>query len=587
MFPFRAAAALVIAFSSVRAAPESMHPDFELKEVPLAVRYKTMGMGFLGDGRMAIATTEFMGLGDLPDSLRTDSKVLIISDPGGASPQAKEISNSWLQLSGLLVVDDTVYVSDRDGFYQIPDNGEPADLIGNRRKIASWPDTTEWHIGRYWHQWAFTPVYWQGSFYAPYSGSIGRGGWSLAPASTSYAGAFLKWGRDGKLEKIAGGLRSPNGCGLDPSGTMFVTDNQGSWLPSSTFMRIRPGVFYGHRQNPVRDEAGKITRTFPPNWAENLPYERPTAWLDHGNVRSSPSQPVYVEKGTYAGDWLLGDVNNPGLVRIGLDDVEGTYNGCVFWFGDGFKGRAINRLAWGKDGALYVGTIMAIGNWPSGASAPLYRIVPKTVAAPAFDMRSIRHLADGVEILFTQAVDPGTVTVGNFQVAQWHYERQEGYGLGKGEKETRTVSAVGLSDDGKRVHLVIDSLKDDYVAYFKLDQVKSAGGRPLWGNEAWLTLNRLSTRAWDRSQRITDADRSAPSLAGHVRRHMGPFGLRIDLDLRGRAEATLRSLDGRQSAAAAGEGSLELPTRGLPRGVYVLDIRHAAGRFMRPVTLGY
>jgi hypothetical protein len=586
MPPIRAAAVFAFALSCAWAAPDSMHPDFELKEVPLGAKYKTMGMGFLSDGRLAIATSEFIGLGEAPDSAGANRKVLIISDPGGTAPKVKEISNTWLQPTGLVVVDDTIYVADRDGFYQVPDNEAPADLAGNRRKIASWPDTSDWYSGKYWHQWVFSPVYWQGNFYAPYSGSIGAGGWSLVPPSTSYSGAFLKWDRSGKLEKVAGGLRSPNGCNIDPSGTMFVTDNQGSWLPSSTFMRVKPGVFYGHRQVPVWSEDGKPTVTFPPNWAESLPYERPTAWLDHGNLRSSPSQPVYVEKGTYAGDWLLGDVNNPGLVRIGLDEVEGTYNGCVFWFGDGFRGRAINRLAWGKDGALYVGTLMNLGNWPTGEPASLFRMAPKTVSVPAFDMRSIRHLADGVEILFTQAVDPGTVTVGNFPVVQWNYVREGGYGLGKGDKESRKVTAVELSDDGKRVHVVIEGLKDDYVAYFKLDQVKSAGGRALWSKEAWLTLNKLSSRSWNPTLTFADGPRPSPSLAGHVRRHRGPSGLRIDLDIGGRAEATLLGLDGRRLAAAAGERSVELPTSTLPRGVYLLEIRHAAGKLSSPVTLG-
>ncbi len=563
-----------------------MHPDFELKEVPLAIRYKTMGMGFLSDGRLAIATSEFIGGGEVPDSAGADRKVIIISNPGGASPTAKEISNSWLQPSGLLVVNDTIYVSDRDGFYQILDNESPPDLSKNRRKVVSWPDTSSWYSGKSWHQWVFTPVYWEGNFYAPYSGSIGAGGWSLVPPSTSYSGAFLKWGRTGKLEKYAGGLRSPNGCNLDPSGTMFVTDNQGSWLPSSTFMRIKPGVFYGHRQIPVWEEDGKPTRTFPPNWAEDLPYERPTAWLDHGNLRSSPSQPVYLDKGTYAGDWLLGDVNNPGLVRIALDDVEGTYNGCVFWFGDGFRSRAINRLAWGKDGALYIGTVMNLGNWPTGENAPIFRLAPKAVTAPAFDARAIRHLADGVEILLTQPADPATLTIANFPVVQWHYTREGAYGLGKGDKEKRTVTAVESSDDGKRIHVVIEGLKDDYVTYFDLDQVKSAAGKQLWSKEAWLTLNKLSARTWNPALPIAEKPSAAPSLAGHVRRHPVPTGLRIELDISGRADAILRTPDGRAVSSAAGERSFDLPARGLSRGIYLLEVRHPAGRYLRAIPLG-
>ncbi len=571
---------------AVGGIPDSMHPDWDLKEVSIPDKYKTMGMGFLSDGRMVITTSEFIGGGEVPKAASIDHKVLIVTDPGSTTPTVKEVANTWLQPVGLTIVNDKVYVSDRDGFYQINDIANPGDLTKNRTKIASWPDTTKWVNGYTWHQFVFDPVYWQGNFYAPYSGSIRPGGPSDVPASTSYSGSFLKWGMDGKLSKFAGGLRSPNGVNIDPNGNMFVADNQGSWLPSSTFAHMKSGKFYGHRQSPKRDSTGKITVDNGKNWAEDLPYERPTAWLDHGNVRASPSQPIYVDKGVYQGDWLLGDVNNPGLVRIALDDVEGTENGAVFWFGKGFGNTAINRMAWGKDGSLYVGSIMKIaGNWPGGDKTAIYKVTAKATAT-AFDMKSIKHLADGVEITFTAPVDPASIAVANFPVTQWNYTRQEGYGLGKSAAASRTVSSTELSADGKRVHLVIAGLKDDYVTYFKLGAVKSAAGALLWNNEAWFTLNKLSTRTWNAAVSIADAPkRAASGLDALVRNRVTGAGVEITLDLPGNVDASLRSLDGSEVRTARGAGSLTLPTSGLAKGIYLLEVRQGAQMLVRPVSL--
>ena len=182
--------------------------------------------------------------------------------------------------------------------------GSPAVPAANRRLIVKWPDAGHWNFGPFWHQWAFTPLYKDGFFYAPYSGSILTGGWSNADATSPLSGAFLKWDLAGNLSAYAGGLRSPNGAALDPAtGDMFVTDNQGSWEPTSSFMRMRPGRFYGHRQTAMDiDDSGNVLNTRPPNFAEGLAYDPPVAWLPHGLVRSSPSQPARIPGGAYAGD---------------------------------------------------------------------------------------------------------------------------------------------------------------------------------------------------------------------------------------------------------------------------------------------
>lgn len=537
-----ATAVMAAAMAAQAGIPEAAHPDFALSQVALPAKYKTMGLEFLPDGRMALAAIDQVGGGEIP-APSANVKVLIVSGLAEGAPQVKEVANTWRQIAGLVVAEGRLYVSDRDGFYQILDLDNPSDLKANRKLIVKWP-TGKWSHGEQWHQWVFTPMYRAGWFYAPYSGSIIPGGPSGTAPTSDYTGAFLKWNLDGVIEKFAGGLRSPNGANINAAGEMFVADNQGSWLPSSTFMHMKPGRFYGHSNTTQAKPDQK-------NWAETLPYERPTAWLDNGILRTSPSQPVHVPKGPYAGDWLLGDCYNPGLVRIALDDVQGTYNGSVFWFSKGTASSAINRMAWGPDGALYLGTILKIGNWPSGDLSPLYKLTPSATPS-AFDMRVVRSFKGGVEITFTEALDKTTATTAAFQVKQWKYLRQEGYGQGKQPAQDRAVSAVEFSGDGKRAFLRIAGLLDDQVVYIKAGALKSASGKTLWNNEAWYTLNRQNEGEWAPNVGIS---RRAPSpLAGKVAARALSGALEVSVDEAGPHVVTLRTLDGALIAKAFGPG---------------------------------
>ena len=339
----------------------------------------------------------------------------------------------------------------------------------------AWPDEGTWNVSKWWHQYVFTPIYHQGFFYAPYSGSIRQGGLSDVPATSVKSGAFLKWNMAGALETVAGGLRSPNGLNIGPKGEMVVTDNQGGWFPSSTFSLIKPGRFYGHRNTT-------------PNFAEGLPYQPPIVWLPHGDVRRSPSQPVCIPAGLHQGDWLMGDAFHPGLVRVDVDTVQGEYQGAVFWFSRGMGEAAINRLAWGPDGALYIGTIEHIGSLPLGGTTPMYKLTPKA-GGKAFEMNSVRLLADGFQIEFSEPVDKATVTSGAVSLGQWKYVRKQGYGEGRVDDPagTLSVTSTAVSDDGRRIHVKVNKVTTDRVVYIKLTGIKSAAGAVPFDNETWYT----------------------------------------------------------------------------------------------------
>ncbi|MDB5104399.1 MAG: hypothetical protein JWP91_2088 [Fibrobacteres bacterium] len=554
--------------------PTTVHPAFDIKELGLPDKYRTMGIDFLSDGRMVLVTTGTMGGGEVPNPDPNSCVFIVSGATGTGTIQVSKIASDFRQPSGVNVVNDKIYVSDRDAFYSIPSNAATGDPAANRTKILAWP------MGAKWHQWIFTPIFSGGKFYAPYSGSIRVGGPSDVVASSDYSGAFLRWDPDGKnLEKWAGGLRSPNGAGMNDAGEMFVMDNQGSWLPGCTFMHIKQGRFYGHRQSPPQA----------PNWAEKLPYQPPAVWIPYPSqiAGASNSQPVYVSKGPYAGQWFGGDANGPGLTRFALEKVNGDYQGAIFRFSNATGASGINRMAWGPDGALYLGSMEHFGNWPGNGLMPFYKMTPKA-SGSVFEMLAVHSFKDGFEIEFTEPVSKTGLAPANFNVTQWHYTRGAAYGCCKDAVENRTVSGVQVSDDGKRVFLQISGLKAmEYVVDIKLTGVKPAAGtNALWDNETWYTLNAISDRTWNPSVGLSQRlARTSPLSSGFKVGSVRPGALIVDVDLAGDFTLALRTMDGSlvEERSGSGPGKYPLSRGNRSQGVYLLELRQGGDSFARPV----
>lgn len=575
---------------------DTRNPGLAIDTVPMPANYMTMGLDFLPDGRLALATAGIAGGGNIPVP-DANSAIWIVGGLTGrmAGLTVKKVADMWKQPAGVTVVDGKVYVSDRDGFYAVNDIANPANLAANRTRIVSWPTPDaglKWGwAGEQWHQWVMTPAYHNGRFYGPYGGSIQPGGRSATPPTSSHSGAFLSWAPDGAggVTKIAGGLRVPNGMAKGPEGQFFVSDNQGSWLPACTFALMKPGKFYGHRQTPqTKNDSGQVIGTNAPNWAEPLPYEPPVAWLVDG-VHQSVSQPLYLTKGPYAGDFVIGDDNSPGLSRISLDKAaEGKYNSSLLFFTGGFGSSAINRLAeHTTEDALVVGTFLAQGDWPSGAAKPIFR-VSFANGSQAFEIRGMHSRAGGVEIRFSQPIDPATAPASAFALSQWHYTRTDGYGCCIDQKVTPAVTAVQVSDDKRRVYLAVNGggAATDRVLKVVANGVKSAAGAALFHGTGYFTHNYQGTQAFEPGSVAVRPLRAAEDWGRQVRRVPFAGGLRVLVGLSGGYTVSVRSLNGSlvESRTAIGPADFGFRSGGAPSlRVLTVDRQGGEGRFSAPV----
>ena len=162
----------------------------------------------------------------------------------------------------------------------------------------------------------------------------------------------------GVIEYIAGGLRTPNGINFGPGGRLLVTDNQGGWVPTSKLVEIKPGGFY----NMFTTFRDPITGANVPGRFDNQPATPPVVWMPHNEIANSPSTPVVMEEGLFAGQLAIGDVTYGGLQRVFLEEVEGKLQGALYRMTQGLE-AGINEVAVGPDGDIYLGGIGYDGNW--------------------------------------------------------------------------------------------------------------------------------------------------------------------------------------------------------------------------------
>ena len=313
-----------------------------------------------------------------------------------------------------------------------------------------------------------------------------------------YRGWVLQLSPDGKLHPYASGFRSPNGLGFDLKGNLFVTDNQSDWVPTSSLYHVRKDHFYGHPASLVWKKEWKSRDPFNAPIQELDKMRTPAAVLfPQGIMASSPSQPLADATngkfGAFKGQLFVGEINRDRIVRIMLEEVSGELQGACIPFIDGHGLRAgNNRLAFAPDGSLWTGQI-SFGGWP-GMSG-IQRIVYNGAATT--DVQNVSLTNNGFDLTFTQPLDASASDVKNYRIRSYRYaykkkDINEGIDVANQlDVQDADVTASKISEDRKRVSLVVKNLKAGYIYEFTLGDIKSKSGQPISNRLMCYTLNKL------------------------------------------------------------------------------------------------
>jgi len=218
-------------------------------------------------------------------------------------------------------------------------------------------------------------------------------------------------------------------------------------------------------------------------------------------MANSPAEPLTdVTKGKFgpfAGQLFVGEMNRDRILRVMLEEVGGELQGACIPFIDGHGLRVgNNRLAFAPDGSLWVGQI-GFGGWVGESG--IQKIV--FTGEKPMEVYTMSLTNKGFNLTFTQPIDTMTaIDPNNYKIRRYRYEYKkkdinEGVDVSTQiDVQDVLVTDIQLSKDGKKVSLVLDSLKPGFIYELKLGDIKSPAGKPLRNNLICYTLNKLLTQ---------------------------------------------------------------------------------------------
>lgn len=460
--------------------------------------------------------------GDLAISTRR-GEVFIVENPTSPRPYFRRFAHGLHEILGLVYKDGALYCAQRGELTRLEDTDQDgkADVY---KTVHAWP------LSGHYHEYSFGPeIAPDGSFFVSTNVAFGEEEWWRGESRVPWRGWVLKITADGTMQPWATGMRSPAGLGFI-DGELFYTENQGEWIGSGGLWHVPKGAFTGHpaglrwtdlsgaplaleakqlydKIDPrkVKDENGcyikpeNIVNEDPVimyNMKDELPgLQTPAVWLPHGILGISNSDIVEIPEGNFGpfeGQLLIGDQGQSKIMRVHLEKVNGAYQGVAWDFRSGFQSGVL-RLAWANDGSLFVGETNRGWGSAGEASEGLQRLLWNKLVP--FEMLSVHAKPDGFEIEFTHPVDAKSATdIASYTVESFIYKYHPVYGSPPVNQLICSVKGVKLSEDGRKVRIIVDNLRKGYIHHIRLHGVRERSrSYSLVHPSAYYTLNNIPT----------------------------------------------------------------------------------------------
>lgn len=452
-------------------------PDYyriETYDLPDGVNFEASGLAVTGDGRLAVA-------------LRKGE--VWIEGKGGFQLFASGLH----EILGLAWHDGALYATQRAEVTKLRDTD------GDGKADEYLTAATGWGVSGAYHEYAYGPVFdAAGNLYTSLNCSMGK---PIVEGDTLWRGWVVRTSPQGRLEPWCAGFRSPCGIGQNAVGDIFITDQQGNWMPATPLFHARKGAYFAHAdsipdamrpESPVKIDARQPDGTL--TVAEAMKSVRgycpPAVWLPYVKMGQSATGVACDQSGGKFGPFekqlFLGEFVLSGVNRVFLEKVGGEYQGACFPFVDGLQCAAL-ALAFLPDGSLIVGE--SNRGWNSKGNRPFglqkYVWTKKT----PLDVRKMELTRAGFRLTFTLPVEKAPL--GEITGQSYTYPFTSKYGGTELDAKPLQISEAKLSDDGMMLDVSIANLREGYVHELGLPQLKAKDGTPLWHRMAYYTLNRL------------------------------------------------------------------------------------------------
>lgn len=423
------------------------------QENPWRSHLRLSAVDFLSDGRAVVA------------SLSGDIWLVDGIEDRLGSLRWQRVATGLNQPLGLVVVNDTIYVNGRDQITRLHDTNKDgyADHYENFNNAVM--------TGTNFHAFNLNlEVDAQGRFLWAKSTPWPTGNPGELPDAhqiTPHDGVLFRLSPDGRqLEIIARGLRNPNGLSIGPKGEIYVSDNEGNWVPTSKVTRIVEGGFHGFV--PSAHRASLVA-----GWAPTDDWVKPLVWTPHAGPGSdnSPSQARVIDNPAWPkelqGDLLLGSYGRGTLSLLLMEEVDGQPQAAHMNLPLQFK-SGLQQLRFHRDGHLY---LVGMTNWSStshGGERGAFHRVRYTAGKPLHFPVALNTRAGGLELRFAEPLDRASATnVSNYRLSKWSYTWNSSYGSrqffsvdkpGQAGPDPVAVRSATLSGDGRTLLLEIPSL---------------------------------------------------------------------------------------------------------------------------------
>lgn len=339
-----------------------------------------------------------------------------------------------------------------------------------------------------------------------------------------WQGWVLKAAPSGDLIPWGSGFRQPFGVAVSPDDDIFITNQQGDWVGSSSLIHVKEGQFYGHPASLKWDER-YADETISVELLEEIRTPESVV-LPHGSMGGSPGKPVWDTTegafGPFANQVFIGDFTKL-IMRVDLEKINGEYQGAVFPFirdvtgveaveeysgGDnltrpaGEEGRihledvpprpgtplrqGNMKMAFAPDGSLYIG--QTTRDWAKAGDG-MQRIVWS--GRTPTEIRTMRLTERGFELNFTTRMDSELADQPDtYRMSRFRYLYNSGYGSPRVDQANVQIVETNLSENGERVELIVDELIPGFIYRLEVDELSDVDGRLVENPLAYYTLNR-------------------------------------------------------------------------------------------------
>jgi hypothetical protein len=228
-----------------------------------------------------------------------------------------------------------------------------------------------------------------------------------------------------------------------------LTDQEGFWLPKNRINWVKEGGFYGNMWGYTDQTDTSDAAMEPPIcWVTNAVDRSPSEIMKVTSPKWGPLQgsllnlsygygKIYVIPHEIVGKNMQGGVSPLPLDRFPTGVMRGRFRE--------------------SDGQLYA---LGMYAWAGDQQAPggFYRV--RATGKPAYLPIGLKAKKDGVEVTFSNALDPTSVQDrAHFQVKTWTLKRSANYGSQHYNEAPSEIKSTRLSDDRKSVFLEIPSIK--------------------------------------------------------------------------------------------------------------------------------